>query len=160
MTEFQVGDIVRMTKGEPDKPGYRVEVRTVTEGYSESPEINLLTLRTFENTHWTVELVERPAPPLPTKPNTLGWATVDGGRYLARLGAGGVIWELYDKDGDLIETAPASTMPGFEEAVLIPKELADEITEWADDEDGDWAEWYSDTLLQKIAHHLKGQDDE
>ncbi|WP_420733158.1 hypothetical protein [Brevibacterium luteolum] len=63
MTEFKIGDVVRMTKGEPGRPGYRVDVRTITEGYSESPEINLLTLRTFENAHWTVELIERPAAP-------------------------------------------------------------------------------------------------
>ncbi|MFB9776142.1 hypothetical protein [Brevibacterium otitidis] len=64
MTEFKIGDIVRIMKGEPDKPGYRVEVRTVTEGISESPEVNLHTLGTFENAGWTVELIERPAPTL------------------------------------------------------------------------------------------------
>lgn len=154
MTEFKNGDIVRLTKGEPDKPGYRVDVRTVTEGYSESPEINLLTLRAFEHARWTVELIERP---LPTRPNTLGWALIAGTRYLARLGTGGIIWELYDKGGDLIETAPASSMPDFEEAVLIPKELADKVMEWAGDEGG---KWRASGILAQIAGHLKGQDDE
>lgn len=159
MTEFKIGDVVRLTTGEPDKPGYRVEVRTVTEGISKGSKINLRTLEACEDDYWTVELIERPAPPLPTKPNTLGWATVDGTRHLSRLSADG-LWELYDEDGLLGSVAHQSTIEDFEEAVLIPKELADEITEWADDEDGDWAEWYSDTLLQQIADHLKGQDDE
>ena len=161
MTEFKTGDIVRITKGEADKPGHRVEVRTVTEdsGFcqSESPEVNFHRLRTFENAGWKIELIERPAPQLPTKPNTLGWALIAGTRYLARLGTGGVMWELYDGGGDLIETAPASSMPDFEEAVLIPKTLADRVMEWAGDEGG---KWYAGGILERIAGHLKGQDDE
>lgn len=153
MTEFKIGDIVRLTKGKPDKPGYRAEVRSVTEGISESPEVNLRVLGTFENAGWTVELIERPAPPLPTRPNTLGWATVDGVRRLVRLADG--LWELYDKDGDLIETNV--TVSGFEEAVLIPKELADKVMEWAGDEGG---KWRAGGILEQIADYLKGQDNE
>ncbi|PMB98486.1 hypothetical protein [Brevibacterium luteolum] len=156
MTEFKVGDIVRMTKGEPDKPGYRVDVRTVTEGYSESPEINLLTLRAFENARWTVELIERPAPPLPTKPNALGWATVDGRRYLARLSYDQ--WELYNTDGVLGATPHPSAIEGFEEAVLIPKELADKVVSWSND--AHRRGWLAGSILQQVADHLKGQDDE
>lgn len=156
MTEFKPGDIVRLTKGEPDKPGYRVEVRSITEGISESPEVNSRLLRTFENAGWTVELVERPAPPLPTKPNSLGWATVYGIQRFVRLGVCGQ-WEAYGEDGALVIKPHPSAIEDFTEAVLIPKELADEITEWADDEGG---KWLASVILQQIADHLKGQDDE
>ena len=157
MTEFKIGDIVRLTKGEPDKPGYGCHVREVTYGRVARGMIEPHILPVYEERGWRIELIERPAPPLPTKPNSLGWVWVAGTRYLARLGTGGVMWELYDGGGDLIETAPASSMPDFEEAVLIPKTLADRVMEWAGDEGG---KWYAGGILERIAGHLKGQDNE
>ena len=156
MTEFKNGDIVRLTKGEPDKPGYKCEVYMVAGSISESGGASLKTLAAWERLGWTVELIERPAPPLPTRPNTLGWVTWAGETYLARLGTRGFMWELYDRGGDLIETKV--TVPGFEEAVLIPKELADKVMEWADDDHR--RGWQTVGIMQQIADHLKGQDDE
>ena len=156
MTEFKPGDIVRITKGETDEPGYKCEVRTVAEGFPVHPGVNQYGLLTFENAGWTVELVERPAPPLPTKPNTLGWATLVGTRYLARLADGQL--EAYNKDATLVLKPRPSAIEGFEEAVLIPKDLADKVTEWADDDHR--RGWHTDSILEQIADHLKGQDDE
>ena len=154
MTEFRVGDIVRLTKGEPGEPGYRVEVRTVAGGLSKSSEVSLLALRTFENAHWTVEVISRPAPLLPTKPNTLGWATVNGIRRFVRLGASG-LWEAYSRGGALASKTYPSAVGDFTEAVLIPKKLADRVTEWAE---LDAVDGYR--LLGDLADHLKGHDDE
>lgn len=155
MTEFKIGDIVRLTKGEPDKPGHEIWVREVTSGDLSTGRISSSALRAFEDVGWTVELIERPAPPLPTKPNTLGWATVDGTRYLTRLANG--VWELYDEDGRLGSAAHPSTIEDFTEAVLIPKTLANKVMGWADDKVVDWR---VGGLLERIANHLKGQDDE
>lgn len=151
VTEFKLGDIVRLTKGEPDKPGYECRVREVTSGDLSPGRITSSMLRAFENAGWTVELVERP---LPTKPNTLGWATVGDSRHLARLACGQ--WELYSSDGSLGAIPHPSTIEDFEEAVLIPKELADEITAWNRRENAKGAL----ALLAEIADHLKGQDNE
>ena len=156
MTEFKVGDIVRLTRGEPDRPGYRVEVRTVAGGFSKSSEINLLTLRTFENAHWTVELIERPAPPLPTKPNTLGWAKFGGKRCIVRRNVYDG-WDVYDCLG-IEHVVSSEALSDFTEAVLIPKKLADKVMGWADDDHR--RGWYTDGIMQQIADHLKGQDDE
>ena len=157
MTEFQIGDIVRLTEGEPDKPGYRVEVRTVTEGLSKGSEINLHTLGAYGDDRWEVELIERPVPPPPTRPNSLGWTTVGGTRHLARLGDHS-LWELYDKDGAMECGVAPSTIEDFEEAVLIPKTLADKVMEWADDDHS--RGWLTVSIMQQIADHLKGQDNE
>lgn len=155
MTEFKKGDIVRLTKGEPDKPGYKCEVYMVAGSISESGGASLKTLAAWERLGWRIELIERPAPPLPTRPNTLGWATVDGTRYLARLAYDQ--WELYNTDGVLGATPHPSAIEGFEEAVLIPKTLADKIMEWVVDEGG---KWRAGGILEQIADHLKGQDNE
>ncbi|MBD8019365.1 hypothetical protein [Brevibacterium gallinarum] len=157
-TEFTFGDIVRITRGEPGTPGYEEMVREVVRLSRRNSEIELFLVQVFAKESWNVELIERPAPPLPTDPNTLGWATYLGKRRIVRRDAYG-LWDIYDSGGE-DSVAADSDLSDFTEAVLIPKELADEVTAWADDEDGDWAEWYSDTLLQKIADHLKGQDDE
>ena len=154
MTEFKVGDIVRLTKGEPDKPGHKVEVRTVEEVGLVRPGVNRYALQTFRNAGWTVELIERP---LPTTPNTLGWATVNGVRRFVRLGASG-LWEAYSRGGALASKTYPSAVEDFTEAVLIPKDLADRVMEWADDDHR--RGWYTDALMQQIADHLKGQDDE
>lgn len=155
MTEFKPGDIVRLTKGEPDKPGYQGWVREVTSGIlSTGKKVSLSKLREFEALGWVAELIERPAPPLPTKPNTLGWATVDGVRSLARLGVCG-LWETYGSDGALGAKPHPSTIEDFEEAVLIPKELADRITAWPETR-GELAT----VLVADLAAHLKGQNDE
>ena len=155
MTEFKAGDIVRLTKGEPDKPGYEVQVREVSDDSTASGLIGLGVLARYEDVGWTVELIERPAPPLPTRPNAIGWATVGGVRSLARLAAGR--WELYDTNGSLGAIPHPSAIEHFEEAVLIPKDLADKATEWVDDEGG---EWHAGGLVEQIADHLKGQDDD
>ena len=153
MTEFKLGDIVRITRGEPDKPGYRCEVRSVAEVFLGRPGVTKNALRTFKNEGWEIELIERP---LPTEPNTLGWATVNGIRRLVRLGVFGQ-WEAYNKDGALAIKPHPSAIEDFTEAVLIPKDLADKVTEWADNEDG---KWRAGGILAQIARHLKGQDDE
>ena len=154
MSEFKNGDIVRTTMGKPDTPGYKCEVHTVTgymSGYGYG--ISLKTLAALERIGWKIELIERP---LPTKPNTLGWVTVDGTRYLARLARDE--WEVYDKDGALGATPHPNAIKNFTEAVLIPKDLADKVTEWADDDHR--RGWHTDSIMQQIADHLKGQDDE
>ncbi|MCT1689891.1 hypothetical protein M3B11_02770 [Brevibacterium sp. p3-SID960] len=156
MTEFKPGDIVRMIKGEPYKPGYEVWVREVTSGVPSTKKIRLSRLRAFEDGDWTVELIERPAPPLPTRPNTLGWANVNGIRRFVRLGVFGQ-WEAYNKDGALVTKPRPGAVEDFTEAVLIPKELADKVMEWVCDEGG---EWHAGGILEQIAVHLKGQDDE
>ena len=155
MTEFKKGDIVRMTKGEPDKPGYRVEVRTVAEAPSARQEVDLYALQVHKKQGWTVELIERPAPPLPTRPNTLGWATDRGERRIVRRNDVGT-WSVYDEDG-FAYVVPDEDMSDFEEAVLIPKTLADRVMEWAGDEGG---KWYAGGILERIADHLKGQGDD
>ena len=152
MTELKPGDIVRITKGEPDEPGYKCEVRTVAEGFPAHPGVNQYGLRTFEHEGWTVELVERP---LPTTPNSLGWATVGGVRRLARYRSDGE-WELYSDQGWYKGYALARDLGDFTEAVLIPKELADRVTAWVY---GDSQEVLS-SLIVEIADHLKGDDDE
>ncbi len=157
MSEFKIGDIVRLTKGEPDKPGYKCEVYMVAGSISESGGASLKTLAAWERLGWTVELIERPAPPLPTKPNTLGWATVNGIRRFVRLGVFGQ-WELYNKDGALAIKPHPSAIEDFTEAVLIPKELADKVVWWSND--GHRRGWLADGILQQVAEHLKGQDDE
>ena len=151
MTEFKIGDIVRMTKGEPDKPGHEMWVRQVASDDPRAGEISPAVLRAFEDVGWTVELVERPAPPLPTRPNTFGWATLVGTRYLARLADGQL--EAYNKDATLVLKPRPSAIEGFEEAVLIPKDLADKVTEWADDDHR--RGWHTDSILEQIADHLK-----
>ena len=160
MTKFKIGDIVRLTKGKRGEPGFIEQVKrigTYTDHFRYESVVALTELPTFIRTYnWTVELIERPAPPLPTKPNTLGWATVDGTRHLARLAVGQ--WELYDTDGSLGATPHPSTIEGFEEAVLIPKELADKVMKWADDDHS--RGWLTVSIMQQIADHLKGQDDE
>jgi len=155
MTEFKIGDIVRMSKGEPDTPGYEAWVRVVTSNDLTAKEISLGVLRSFEDVGWTVELVERSAPSLPTKPNALGWATWDGKRCIVRRN---VLesWDAYDYSG-MRYMVSSESLSDFTEAALIPKKLADEITEWADDEGG---KWLASVILQQIADHLKGQDDE
>ncbi|GAA1361257.1 hypothetical protein [Brevibacterium luteolum] len=152
MTEFKKGDIVRLTRGEPDMPGYGCQVREVTYGRVARGMIEPHILPVYEERGWKIELIERP---LPTKPNTLGWATVDGRRYLARLSYDQ--WELYNTDGVLGATPHPSAIEDFAEAALIPKELADKVMEWAGDEGG---KWRAGGILQQIADHLKGQDDE
>lgn len=151
MTEFKIGDIVRITRGEPGAPGYEDWVRVVTSNYLSAKEISVSVLMSFEEDDWTVELIERP---LPTTPNTLGWATVGGVRSLARLGVCG-LWETYGADGSLGAKPHPSTIEDFEEAVLIPEKLADEIIAWADNGAVD-----GDRLLNGLAAHLKGHDDE
>ena len=153
-TEFKIGDIVRLTKGEPDTPGYGAWVLVVTSGDLSSGTISLCALRAFEDAGGEIELVERP---LPTRPNTLGWATVNGTRRLVRLGVCGQ-WEVYGKNGALAVKPRPSVVEDFEEAVLIPKGLADKVMEWADDDHR--RGWHSDGIMQQIADHLKGQDDE
>lgn len=150
-TEFKIGDIVRMTLGEADKPGHEVWVREVALARLQPHEVCDALLGHYQENGWTVELIERP---LLTKPNTLGWATVGGVRSLARLGVCG-LWETYGTDGSLGAKPHPSTIEDFEEAVLIPKTLADEITAWADNGAVD-----GDRLLSDLADHLKGQDDE
>lgn len=153
MTEFKPGDIVRMTKGEPDKPGYEMWVREVASDDPRTGGISLAVLRAFEDVGWKIELIERP---LPTRPNALGWATVDGIRRLVRLGVFGQ-WEAYNKDGALVTKPRPGAIEDLTEAVLIPKELADKIMEWVVDEG--W-KWHAGGILEQIADHLKGQDDE
>lgn len=156
MTEFKPGDIVRLTKGEPDKPGYGCQVREVSHNRVGPGMAAPFALRACERDGWTVELISRPAPPLPTKPGTLGWATVDGGRCIVRRNAGGT-WSVYDEIG-FAYAVRDEDLSDFEEAVLIPKKLADEVMEWADDDHR--RGWCTDGIMQKIADHLKGQDDE
>lgn len=155
MTEFKIGDIVRLTRGEPGEPGFIEQVKrveTYTDHLRHESVVALTKLQAIIRTSdWKIELIERP---LPTKPNTLGWATVGGVRSLARLGVCG-LWETYGTDGSLGAKPHPSTIEDFEEAVLIPKELADEITAWADNGAVD-----GDRLLNGLADHLKGQDDE
>lgn len=153
MTEFKIGDIVRMTKGEPDRPGYKCEVREVSYDHAVPGEIGPSWLSSYENSGWTVELIERP---LQTKPNTLGWVTVDGTRRFARLSAGGT-WNFYDERG-FAYVIDGEDLPDFTEAALIPRKLADKVMEWADDDHP--RGWYTVSILQQIADHLKGQDDE
>lgn len=153
MTEFQIGDIVRLTKGEPDAPGHGAWVLVVTSGDLSAGTISLCALRAFEDAGGKIELIERTASPLPTTPNTLGWATVDGVRSLARLAAGR--WELYDTNGSLGAIPHPSAIEDFTEAVLIPKKLAEQITAWAGGGAVD-----ADRILNDLAAHLKGQDDE
>lgn len=155
VSEFKIGDIVRITLGEPDKPGCEIYVREVTHSVMCPSEIALGAVRTYEENNWTVELIERPAPPLPTKPNTFGWAEYEGERHIVRRGARGQ-WELYDEDGYFELAAHKSAISDFTEAVLIPKALADRVTAWVYD---DTKESLS-SLMTEIAEHLKGQDDE
>lgn len=160
MTEFKIGDIVRMTKGEPDTPGYECRVKrvgTYTDHLRNQAAVPLTEVPTLIRAYgWTVELLERPAAPLPTTPNTLGWATVGGTRRLARLACSQ--WELYSANGSLGAIPHPSTIEDFEEAVLIPKELADKIIEWTADPFRLGATIGG--VLDQIAAHLKGQNDE
>lgn len=155
MTEFKVGDIVRMTRGEPGRPGHGVQVREVSHDRAIPGMIEPYTLRAYEREGWTVELVERPAPPLPTTPNTIGWATVSGVRSLARLGVFGQ-WETYSSNGALGAKPHPSTIEDFTECVLIPKELADKITAWTADPFRRGAT--IGATLNRIADYLKGQE--
>lgn len=154
MTEFKPGDIVRITRGEPGAPGYEDWVRVVTSNYLNAKEISVSVLMSFEEDGWTIELVERP---LPTTPNTLGWAAVNGIRRFVRLGVFGQ-WEAYNEDGALVIKPHPNAIEDFTEAVLIPKDLADKVAEWADDDHR--RGWHTDSILEQIAGHLKGQDDE
>ena len=63
MTKFKPGDIVRMTRGEPGKPGYWCQVREVTYGRIERGMIELAILPVYEERGWKIELIESPAPP-------------------------------------------------------------------------------------------------
>lgn len=156
MTEFKIGDIVRVSKGEPDKPGYQCRVREVSDEAKDEWIIHPGILCDYEESGWTIELIERPAPPLPTKPNSLGWATVNGTRYLARLAY--KQWELYNTDGVLGATPHPSAIKDFEEAVLIPKELADEFIDWNNNPYRQGAA--VGALVEKLADHLEGERDE
>lgn len=159
MTEFKIGDIVRMTKGKRGEPGFAEQVKRVgpyTDHLRYESVVALTELPTFIRTYnWAVELIERPAPPLPTKSNTLGWATVNGIRRFVRLGVFGQ-WEVYNKDGALAIKPHPSSIEDFTEAVLIPKELADRVVEWGR-LDGDTTGF---ELLVEVAEHLKEQDDD
>lgn len=157
MTEFEIGDVVRLTKGKRGEPGFIEQVKrvgTYTDHLRYESVMGASDLSSLIRVSgWTVELLDSPAPPLPTRPNTLGWVTVGHTRHLARLACGQ--WELYSADGSLGAMPHPSTIEDFEEAVLIPKKLADEITAWADNGAVD-----GDRLLNGLADHLKGQDDE
>lgn len=61
MTEFKIGDIVSLTKGEPDRPGYESRVREVSYDRVAPGMIELAVLHVYEEKGWTVELIERPA---------------------------------------------------------------------------------------------------
>lgn len=63
MTEFKPGDIVRLTKSEPDKSGYESWEWEVNSDDLSTGRIRISpsVLRAFEEIGWTVELVERPA---------------------------------------------------------------------------------------------------
>ena len=67
MTEFKVGDIVRLTKGKRGEPGFIEQVKRVgpyTDHLRYESVVALTELPTFIRTYnWTVELIERPAPP-------------------------------------------------------------------------------------------------
>ena len=153
MTEFKIGDIVRLTKGEPDTPGHGAWVLVVTSGDLSAGTISLCALRAFEDAGGKIELIERP---LPTTPNTLGWATAGGGHRIVRRNAGGT-WNFYDERG-FAYVIDEEDLPDFTEAVLIPKTLADKIIEWAADplQRGRTI----GGVLEQIADHLKGQGDE
>ena len=154
MTEFQVGDVVRLTKGKRGEPGFIEQVKrvgTYTDHLRYESVIGASDLSSLIRVSgWTVELISRP---LPTKPNTLGWATVGGVRRIVRLNDVGT-WILYD-EGGFDYVVLDEDLSDFTEAVLIPKELADRVTEWAE---RDAMDGYR--LLGDLADHLKGQDDE
>ena len=152
MTEFKPGDIVRITRGEPGAPGYEDWVRVVTSNYLSAKEISVSVLMSFEEDGWTIELVERP---LPTRPNTFGWAMYQGERSLVRRDH--VRWSVHVANGKTRLIAD-SDLSDFTEAVLIPKELADKIIEWTADPFRRGATIGG--VLEQIADHLKGQDDE
>ena len=168
-TEFKLGDIVRMTKGEPGKPGWVSEVREVVvsevrevvEWQSKGGQVALESLAAYEDRGWTVELIERP---LPTKPGTIGWATHRGERGMVHRSAEpGAVWPWHfmSPDGSNYRWVKGEDLSDFTEAVLIPKDLADKVAEWADDEDGKWRAGSLLDLLEQIARHLmKGQDDD
>lgn len=156
MTEFKIGDIVRLTKGEPDKAGYQCKVRKASRNSTTPYLIGLPDLHKAKEDGWTVELIERPAPPLPTKPSTLGWATWEGERCIVRRNAGGA-WSIYDESG-VAYVASDEDLSDFTEAVLIPKELADRVAEWSNR--AYRPARLANGILQQIADHLKGENDE
>ena len=157
MTEFKPGDIVRLTKGKRGEPGFVEQVKRVgpyTDHLRYESVVALTELPTFIRTYnWKIELVERP---LPTSPNTLGWATWEGERRIVRRRNVFEVWDAYDCSGTRYVVASGS-LSNFTEAVLIPKTLADKVMEWAGDEGG---KWYAGGILERIAGHLKGQDNE
>ena len=156
MTEFKVGDIVRLTKGEPGRPGCWTQVREVSYDLTAQETIEPLSLRGYESSGWKVELIERPAPPLPTKPNTFGWAEYKGERHIVRYDAYGR-WSVYGYNGKTYLVAD-SDLSDFTEAVFIPKDLADEVVSWRND--ARRRAWLAGSILQQVADFLKGQDDE
>lgn len=155
VSEFKIGDIVRLTKGEPDTPGYESWVREVALESDGTAVCNWL-LRFYEEHGWAVELISRPQPSLPTKPNALGWATYLGERRLVRRDAYRG-WSTYATNGNTYSVVD-DDLSDFEEAALIPKELADRIVEA--DESAMVSVLAAERLLSELAEHLKGQDDE
>ena len=158
MTEFKIGDIVRMTKGKRGEPGFVEQVKrvgTYTHHLRYESVVALTELPTFIRTYdWTVELISRPAPPLPTKPGTIGWATWKGERCVVRRNSFGC-WDVYG-DADREYGSDDKDLSDFTEAVLIPKELADRVVEWGR-LDGDTTGF---ELLVEVAERLKEQNDE
>lgn len=66
MTEFKTGDIVRLTKGKPDRPGHEIWVREVASGDAPGM-IEPPILRVYEDEGWKIELIEHTDSSLPTK---------------------------------------------------------------------------------------------
>lgn len=157
MSEFTIGDVVRLTKGKRGEPGFIEQVKrvgTYTDHLRYESVMGASDLSSLIRVSgWTVELIERPAPPLPTKPNTLGWATYLGKRRIVRRDAYGQ-WDIYDSGGEG-SVAADSDLSDFTGAVLIPKALADRITAWPETR-GELAT----VLVADLAEHLEGQDDE